>query len=169
MLGVTHLTFKPSLVYRHTRIPIYKKLAKPILSNDSESCRIPRTDKGRHISRNAIPGGWSVHCIEPHRNEQIVIRVLRYNHLLATCLLPASRWILAWLILRPWKFRRHVRRRRPLTSNGIYDIISQSTELFLTTAVRTSYPTNCEKTADSASNRTYTTTDKKLKRTCCRV
>jgi hypothetical protein len=60
IFGVTHQTFKPSLVYRHTRIPIYKKLSKPILSHGSESYRIARTDKRSHISRNAFPRGAEV-------------------------------------------------------------------------------------------------------------
>jgi hypothetical protein len=55
-------------------------------------------------------------------------------------LLPASSWFLAWLILRPWRWRRYVRPKRRLTFNGLHGVISQQTEHFITTAVRTSNP-----------------------------
>jgi hypothetical protein len=48
---------------------------------------------------------------------------------------PATCWFLASLILRPWRWR--------LIFNGLYGVVSQKTELFVTTAVRTSNPT-CE-------------------------
>jgi hypothetical protein len=41
-----------------------------------------------------------------------------------------SRWFLAWLILRPWRWRRHVPPKRLLAFNGIHSVISQKTELF---------------------------------------
>jgi hypothetical protein len=37
--------FKPSLVSRHTRIRIYKTLARPVLSYGSEAWTIRRTDE----------------------------------------------------------------------------------------------------------------------------
>jgi hypothetical protein len=46
-------------------------------------------------------------------------------------------WFLAVLIL-PWRGRRHVPPKRRLTFNGLYGVISQMLELFITTAVRTS-------------------------------
>jgi hypothetical protein len=57
------------------------------------------------------------------------------------CLLPVSCWILAWLTLRPWRWRRHVPPKRRLSSNGLHGVISQKIELFITNAVRTSNPT----------------------------
>jgi hypothetical protein len=52
-----------------------------------------------------------------------------------------SRWYLARLILRPWKWRWHVPAEGRLTFNGIYGVISQKTERFIITAVTTSNPT----------------------------
>jgi hypothetical protein len=40
------------------------------------------------------------------------------------------RWFLAWLSLRPWRWRRHVLPK--LTFNWLHDVISQKTELFVT-------------------------------------
>jgi hypothetical protein len=37
VLGIINQIFKPSLVSRHTRIRIYKTLARPVLSYESES------------------------------------------------------------------------------------------------------------------------------------
>jgi hypothetical protein len=49
-LGIINQIFKPSLVSRHTRIHIYKTLARPILSYGSEAWSIRRTDERRLIS-----------------------------------------------------------------------------------------------------------------------
>jgi hypothetical protein len=54
VLGIINQIFKPSLVSRHTRIRIYKTLARPVLSYRSEAWTI-RTDEKRLISRNAFP------------------------------------------------------------------------------------------------------------------
>jgi hypothetical protein len=43
--------------------------------------------------------------------------------------IPAC-WFLAWLIPRPCRWRRHVRLKRVLISNGLYGVISQEIELF---------------------------------------
>jgi hypothetical protein len=37
---------------------------------------------------------------------------------------------LAWLILRPWRWRRHVPPKHRFTFNGLHGVISQKTELF---------------------------------------
>jgi hypothetical protein len=42
--------------------------------------------------------------------------------------LPASLWLLAWLILRPWRWRRNVPPKRLLTFNWLYCVTSQKTE-----------------------------------------
>jgi hypothetical protein len=56
-------------------------------------------------------------------------------------LLPASVWFLSWLIiLRPWRWRRHVPPKRQLNFNGLHGVISHKTELFIATAVRTWNP-----------------------------
>jgi hypothetical protein len=57
------------------------------------------------------------------------------------CFLPASRWFVAWSILRPWRWTRHVPPKRWLTFNGLHDVISQKRELFITNSVRASNPT----------------------------
>jgi hypothetical protein len=49
-LGIINQIFKPSLVSRHTRIHIYKTLARPVLSYGSEAWTIRRTDERRLIS-----------------------------------------------------------------------------------------------------------------------
>jgi hypothetical protein len=41
-----------------------------------------------------------------------------------------SRWFLARLIPRPWRWRRHVPPKRRLTFNGLHFVISQKIELF---------------------------------------
>jgi hypothetical protein len=45
-----------------------------------------------------------------------------------------------WPILRPSRWRRHVPPKRWLTFKGLHGVISQMTEAFITTAVRTSNP-----------------------------
>jgi hypothetical protein len=37
----------------------------------------------------------------------------------------ASFWFLAWLILRPWRWRRHVLPKRQSTFNGLHGVIAQ--------------------------------------------
>jgi hypothetical protein len=51
-----------------------------------------------------------------------------------------SRWFLAWLILRPWRWRRYVPPKRRLAFNWVHCIISQNIVLFMTTGVKTSNP-----------------------------
>jgi hypothetical protein len=50
VLGIINHIFKLSLVSRHTRIRIYKTLAKPVLTFGSEAWTIRRTDERRLIS-----------------------------------------------------------------------------------------------------------------------
>jgi hypothetical protein len=50
VLGIINQTFKLSLVSGHTRIRIYKTLARPVLSYGSEAWTIRRTDERRLIS-----------------------------------------------------------------------------------------------------------------------
>jgi hypothetical protein len=44
------------------------------------------------------------------------------------CLLPASCWFLAWLILWPWRWRWYIPPKCRLTFSGLHSIISQKTE-----------------------------------------
>jgi hypothetical protein len=53
------------------------------------------------------------------------------------CLLPDLCWFLAWLNLRPWRWRWYVPAKCTLTFNGIHSVMSQNIELFISTAVRT--------------------------------
>jgi hypothetical protein len=59
------------------------------------------------------------------------------------CLLPASVWFLAWLILRLWRWR-HVPPKRLLTFNGLHGIISQNIKILFQTILvnvnRNKYP-----------------------------
>jgi hypothetical protein len=50
VLGIINQIFKPSLVSRHTRIRIYKTLARLVLSYGSEAWTIRRPDERRLIS-----------------------------------------------------------------------------------------------------------------------
>jgi hypothetical protein len=50
VLRIINQIFKLSLVSRHTRIRIYKTLARPVLSYGSEVWTIRRTDERRLIS-----------------------------------------------------------------------------------------------------------------------
>jgi hypothetical protein len=50
VLGTINQIFKPLLVSRHTRICIYKTLARPALSYGSEAWIVRRTDERRLIS-----------------------------------------------------------------------------------------------------------------------
>jgi hypothetical protein len=52
-----------------------------------------------------------------------------------------ERCFLAWLILRPWWWRWHAPPKRRLTFSGLHGVMTQKTELFIITAVRTSDPT----------------------------
>jgi hypothetical protein len=47
------------------------------------------------------------------------------------CLIPASRWFLAWLILRPSEWRRYVPLKRRLTFSGLHGVISRLIRLQL--------------------------------------
>jgi hypothetical protein len=58
------------------------------------------------------------------------------------CLLPVSCWFHTWLILWPWRLSKHIPPKCFLTFSGLHSIISQKIGLFITTAVRTSYPTD---------------------------
>jgi hypothetical protein len=57
------------------------------------------------------------------------------------CLPLAPRWFLARLILRPSRWWRYVPPKRRLTFNGLHGVYARSWVLFITTAVRTSNPT----------------------------
>jgi hypothetical protein len=46
-----------------------------------------------------------------------------------------------WIFLRPWRWRRYVPPKRQLLHNGLHGVISQKMILFITTAVKTSNPT----------------------------
>jgi hypothetical protein len=50
VLGIINQIFKPSLVSRHTRIRVYKPLARPVLSYGSEAWTVRRADERRLIS-----------------------------------------------------------------------------------------------------------------------
>jgi hypothetical protein len=52
------------------------------------------------------------------------------KHVASSCLLPTTSWFLAWPILRPWKWKRHVPPKRRLFFNGLHGVISQKKEVF---------------------------------------
>jgi hypothetical protein len=49
-------------------------------------------------------------------------------------LISASCWILAWLVIGPWKWRQHIPPKRQLTCSRLQGIISQDTELLILNA-----------------------------------
>jgi hypothetical protein len=59
-----------------------------------------------------------------------VNRQFRDTFRLCLCLLPASRWFLAWFILRPWRLRWHIPPKLRWTFDGLQGIISQKVEFF---------------------------------------
>jgi hypothetical protein len=73
LLGIINQIFKPSLVSRHTRIHIYKTLARPVLSYGSEAWT-RRTDEKRLISaqRRFLRRTAGYSCWDHKRNEDIL-------------------------------------------------------------------------------------------------
>jgi hypothetical protein len=61
------------------------------------------------------------------------------------CFLHASSCFLSCIILQPWRWGRHVPPKGQLTFTRLHNVVSQKTELFIPTAVRTSKPcsTSC--------------------------
>jgi hypothetical protein len=55
---------------------------------------------------------------------------------------PACLLVLLNLFLRPWRWRRYFPPKRRLELNGLHGVVSQKMILFITTAVKTSNPTN---------------------------
>jgi hypothetical protein len=76
---------------------------------------------------------WDIMTCSPlkstHVSEEYVTSIFRVEKA-ELCLPPASRWFLAWLILRPWRLRRYVLPKRRLTFNGLHGVTSQKIELF---------------------------------------
>jgi hypothetical protein len=81
-MGIINQIFKPSLAQKHTRIKVYKTLARPILTYGSEAWTIRKSDrtrstaKGRKLLRTA-------ECtkLDKERNTEI-LRKLKINSLL---------------------------------------------------------------------------------------
>jgi hypothetical protein len=74
----------------------------------------------KQIANSAVP------CINP-------------NFLQAEC--SAWTWFLAWLILRPRRWRRQVPSKHVLTFNGLHGVISKKMDLFVVAAVKPTNPT----------------------------
>jgi hypothetical protein len=74
VLGIINQIFKHSLVSRHTRIRIYKTLARLVLSYGSEAWTVRRTDERRLISAEMCflrsTAGYT--CWDHKRNEDIL-------------------------------------------------------------------------------------------------
>jgi hypothetical protein len=82
VLGIINQLFKPSLVSRHTRIRIYKTLARPVLSYGDEAWTVRRTDERRLISagkrflrRTAGYSRWD------HRRNEDISTELQISHI----------------------------------------------------------------------------------------
>jgi hypothetical protein len=76
VLGIINQIFKPSLVSRHTRIHIYKTLARPVLSYGSEAWTI-RTDEKRLIPAEMcfLRRTAEYTCWDHKRNEDILTEI----------------------------------------------------------------------------------------------
>jgi hypothetical protein len=81
-----------------------------------------------HFHTTVCIGPLRLHIVQPH-----LYFSSAYYHL--------SLFFLARLILRTRRLRRHVPLKRRLTFDGRIGVISQKTELFIITAVRTTNPT----------------------------
>jgi hypothetical protein len=85
---------------------------------------------------------WPVHVrvweIQEMHTEFYFINFLEkvlYSGMLYTCIHVG---FLLWLVLRSWRWRRHVPQKRRLTSNRPHDTINQNTSLFITITVNQS-------------------------------
>jgi hypothetical protein len=76
-------------------------------------------------------GTWRLHLQGRRIAKQETSRESFTYHLL-------SRSFLAWLFLGTWEGMRHIPPKHRLTFSGLRGVISRKTELFTTTAVRTS-------------------------------
>jgi hypothetical protein len=74
--------------------------------------------------------------IQSHTPEYSTLHNHRYENIKVcwrfggTCLLPAWRWFLAWLIIWLWRWRRHISPKRRLSFNGIHSVISKKIEVY---------------------------------------
>jgi hypothetical protein len=75
-----------------------------------------------------------------------------------------SRLFVAWLVLRPWRWRRYVPPKRRLTFNVLHGVIYQKIELFITTAVGTSNPTQKLMLAHPSTGRITTSCNQHVQR-----
>jgi hypothetical protein len=62
----------------------------------------------------------------------------RFKKLFSLCLLLASRRFLSWLVFQPWRWKRNVPPKSRLSFNELRGVISQKTEFYIPTAMRTS-------------------------------
>jgi hypothetical protein len=81
--------------------------------------------KLRHLLKSSI--FWNITSYSPLKVNLLFEGICR--PLANLCLLLASCLPLAWLILRPWAWKKYVSLKRLLTFNGLHDIISQKIEL----------------------------------------
>jgi hypothetical protein len=79
VLGIINQIVKPSLVSRHTRIHIYKTLARPVLSYGSEAWTIRRTDERNaemcFLRRTAAYTRWD------HRRNEVILTELQMSQI----------------------------------------------------------------------------------------
>jgi hypothetical protein len=91
-------------------------------------------------------------------SEEHVASIFRVEKIISGRNQHESRWHAGFLLnlfFRPWRWRRNVSSKRPLTLNGLYGVISQKIVLFTTTAMRSSNPKHfCNIKAPYATNRT---------------
>jgi hypothetical protein len=117
------------------------------------------------IEDTVLSSGISYHVVHWESadvSEEHVASIFRNQHETELWLLPASRWLLAWLTLRLWRWRWHITLKCQSTFRGIHGVISQRMGLFITIAPRTSNPTKsktfycvaCSQTTDTELDQT---------------
>jgi hypothetical protein len=154
--GGTHRLHLQSPRYMPSKKPAWKKVANRASCSAYSStlkmeamCSSETSADFQRTTRRYIPEDstlYNHHCenlksytVFLHR--QVTHRyVRRFGKVGAACHL-LSRWFLARLIPRPWRWRRYFPPKRRLTYNGLHGVISLKIALFITTAVITYNPT----------------------------
>jgi hypothetical protein len=81
VLGIINQIFKPSLVSRHTRIRIYKTLARPVLSHGSEAWTIRRNDERILISAEMCFMRTAGYTRSDHKRNEYILTELQMSQI----------------------------------------------------------------------------------------
>jgi hypothetical protein len=81
VLGIINQIFKPSLVSRHTRIRIYKTLARLVLYYGSEAWTIRRTNERRLISAEMCFLRTAGYTRWDHKRNEVILTELQISQI----------------------------------------------------------------------------------------